>query len=149
MAVDMWLASADVVEVTKTLIAKFHPHLAIVEDEIAILFREKASKAGGKVVLGKSKKAPSLISLLGNKNFKFILEVAADEWAGLNGKQQTALLDHLLCYCWGEEDSKTGDMKWSVRTPDLCFFKEEWKRHGNWRPSEEEEELDDLIFDTK
>ena len=153
MAVDIWIASKDVYDVAKALIAKYHTHLAVIEDEIAIVFREKASKSGGRVVLGKSKKAPNIISVLGSKSYKFVLELAADEWQSLNGKQQTALLDHLLCYCGGEEDEKTGGMKWLLRSPELSFFEDELSRHGNWRPSEKTEEeqtaLDELIFNTE
>lgn len=151
MAVDIWLASKDVNDVVTTLISKFHPDLALVDEEIAVLFRERASKSGGRVVLGKAKKAPNVLSVLGDKEYKFILEVAADEWQTLDGKQQTALLDHLLCHCKVEEDEKSGDIKYSLKTPDLFFFSEELERHGNWRPSEqtdeEKEEVENLLFD--
>tara|TARA_B110000503_G_C6750074_1_gene251214 strand:+ start:27 stop:488 length:462 start_codon:yes stop_codon:yes gene_type:complete len=151
MAVDIWIASKDVTDVITTLIANFHPDLALISDEIAVLFREKASKSGGRVVLGKTKKAPSLLSLLGGKEYRFILELAADEWKTLDGKQQTALLDHLLCQCSVEEDEKSGDIKYTIKSPDLFFFSAELERHGNWRPNddltdEEKQEQEDLLF---
>ena len=74
MAVDIWIASKDVSDVVTTLIANYHPDLALVSDEIAVLFREKASKSGGRVVLGKTKKAPNLLSILGGKEYRFIIE---------------------------------------------------------------------------
>lgn len=152
MAVDIWIASKDVSDVVTTLIANYHPDLALVSDEIAVLFREKASKSGGRVVLGKTKKAPNLLSILGGKEYRFIIELAADEWQNLDGKQQTALLDHLLCQCGVEEDEKSGDIKYTIKSPDLFFFSEELERHGNWRPSEmtaeEKQEQEDLLFES-
>lgn len=153
MAVDIWIASSDVSDVVTKLIANYHPDLALVSDEIAILFREKASKSGGRVVLGKTKKAPNLLSVLGDKDYKFILELAADEWMTLSGEQQTALLDHLLCHCGVEEDANSGDIKYTIKSPDLNFFSAELERHGNWRPNdemtdEEKQEQQDLLFES-
>jgi hypothetical protein len=70
---DMWEAGADVWSVVQDLISKFHPNLALVDKEIAIIFYEKASKSGGQVVLGKSRKASSLFKVLGKGEYKFIL----------------------------------------------------------------------------
>lgn len=153
MATDIWIASSDVQDVMKKLIANYHPDLALVVDEIAVLFREKASKSGGRVILGKTKKAPNLLSILGDKDYRFILELAADEWQNLDGTQQTALLDHLLCHCGVEEDAKTGDIKYTIKSPDLNFFSAELERHGNWRPNEdttdeEKQEQEDLLFES-
>lgn len=152
MAVDIWIASSDVQDVVSKLIATHHPDLALVSDDIAILFREKASKSGGNVILGKTKKAPNLLSVLGNKDYKFILELAADKWMDLTGEQQTALLDHLLCHCGVEEDPKSGDIKYTIKSPDLYFFSQELERHGNWRPNadttdDQKQEQEDLLFD--
>ena len=117
------------------LIANYHPQLVLVEDEIAVLFREKASKAGGQVVLGKSKKAPSIIGVLGDIEYKFIIELAADEWSGLTNAQQTALLDHHLCACSVEENPTTGTMSCFISPPDVVAYRGEIERHGMWRDS--------------
>ena len=142
MATDFWKAGKDVMDQMETLLGH-HPDLALVEDEIAIIFREKAAKKGGKVVLGSSKKAPSLLGVLGDTEYKFILELAADEWQGLTNKQQLALLDHLLCGCGVEENPTTGTMKCFIRTPDVAFFWDELDHHGDWRPRPENEERGD------
>ena len=52
MAVEMWKAGKDVYDVMTKLVTDYHPDLVMVLDEIAIIFREKASKAGGRVILG-------------------------------------------------------------------------------------------------
>ena len=132
MATEYWKAGKDVMTQMETLLG-YHPDLALVEDEIAVVFREKAAKKGGKVVLGTSKKAPAMIGVLGDTEYKFILEIAADEWQGLNTKQQLALLDHLLCGCGVEENANTGTMKTFIRTPDVAFYWDELDRHGDWR----------------
>ena len=43
-----------------------------------------------------------------------------------------ALVDHLLERCTGEEDEKTGDMKWSIREPEVQEFATILRRHGAW-----------------
>ena len=136
MAVEMWKAGKDVYDVMTKLITDYHPDLVMVVDEIAIIFREKASKAGGHVILGKSKKAPSIVGLLGDTEYKFIIELAADEWSGLTGAQKTALLDHHLCACRTEENPQTGDLKCFMAPPDVTYYFDEVDRHGDWRPRE-------------
>ena len=62
---DTWEAGKDEYAIMQDLISKNHPHLALVDKEIAIIFREKASKSGGQVVLGKSRKAGNIFKVLG------------------------------------------------------------------------------------
>ncbi|MCX6602493.1 MAG: hypothetical protein NTV52_02735, partial [Acidobacteria bacterium] len=47
--------------------------------------------------------------------------------------------DHLLCACKVEEDEKTGDLKFSIATPEVSFFWDELKRHGDWRTRPQQE----------
>ena len=144
MAMDTWEAGADVWTIAQDLISKYHPNLALVDKEIAIIFREKASKSGGQPCLGKARKASPLFKLLGKSEYKFILELAGDEWKSLADTQRVALLDHLLCHCKVEEDEKTGDIKCSIIRPTVSFFVEELKRHGDWRTRPEEEQANPL-----
>jgi len=132
MATEYWKAGEDVMTMMTSLLGH-HPDLALVEDEIAVVFREKAAKKGGKIVLGSSKKAPAMIGVLGDTEYKFILEIAADEWQSLTNKQQLALVDHLLCGCGVEENPTTGTMKCFLRSPDVAFYWDELDRHGDWR----------------
>lgn len=131
---EVWFADDEIKNTIKELIANYHPDLVVVEDLIALLMRDKASKSGETVRLGGTKKAPSVMNLLGTKDWQFIIEIADDEWKSLNNKQKVALLDHLLCSLRVELDETTGGVKkTSIQPPDVAFFKEEVERHGFWR----------------
>lgn len=144
---DKWQGGSDIQAKVKSLIGSAHPHLIDISDEIVVIFKEKASMKGKLPILGKTSKAPAILSVLGSKDWKFILEIPHDEWEGLAADQQEALLDHLLCYISGEEDEKSGEMKYSLTSPDISYFSEEVARRGHWRPNflgaPEEENTDD------
>ncbi|MDB4278181.1 putative metallopeptidase [Deltaproteobacteria bacterium] len=140
MAQQVWKAESSIVDMAMNLIGQYHPDLALVSDEIAIIFREKAGKAGGEVVLGKSRKASPLFGVLGETDYKFIIELAGDEWEGLTSKQKLALLDHHLCACRTEEDPKTGDLKCFIAPPDVAMYFDEMDRYGDWRPRPDDDE---------
>jgi hypothetical protein len=130
------MAEDEIMNTVKELIANHHPDLVMVEDEIAVLMREKGSKTadGERVILGKSKKAPAIMSILGTKDWKFIIELAQDEWHSLNNKQRIALLDHHLCACRVDLDESTqGVKKCYIQQPDVVFYRDEVERHGFWR----------------
>lgn len=139
---NLYRADNAVVDIMKELIGQYHPDLAPINQEIAVIFREKAAKRGGQVILGKSQKAPPLIGVLGDTEYKFILEIAADEWQGLSKSQRVALLDHLLCSCRALEDEEKGDIKYFIAPPDVSFFYDELDRNGDWRPRPTEEDGD-------
>jgi hypothetical protein len=154
MATDFWKANKEIQQQMRDLIGQYHPDLALVSDEIIVVFRDKASKSGGKVVLGNSKKVAPLANALGNTDYKFVLELAADQWEDeLTSKQREALLDHLLTACRCEEDPKSGDVKCTVAKPDIMAFRENIERYGMWFPKEDEEEPPpapiEQIFDTE
>jgi hypothetical protein len=132
---DVWKADDEVINTMKDLIAKFHPHLAVCDDEIAVLFKEKASEVGDVVIAGKSAKAPALIAVLGEIKYKFVITLAADVWQDLDSKEKVALLDHHLCACRAVENPQTGESKFSLAPPDVAFYKGEIERHGLWRTS--------------
>jgi len=129
-----WLAGDDVMNTMRDLVAKYHPHLAGCVDEIAVIFKEKASEVGDVVIAGNTSKASPLFSILAETPWKFVITLAGDAWAELNDKQKLALLDHHLCACGGKED-KAGNMSYYVARPDVAFFREEVERHGVWRTS--------------
>lgn len=138
---DYWKASDDIFNMMRELVGANHPDLANAVDDIAIVFREKASKSGGRAVLGTSRKVAPLAKALSDKPYKFVLEIGADVWEhGLTAKQREALLDHLLCACRGEEDPKTGEYKYSIAKPDLSAFRDNVERYGMWFPSDDETE---------
>lgn len=129
----IYKADSDIVDMVKDLVGKHHPDLALVVDEIAVVMREKAGQRGGKAILGKSSKASPLFGVLGDTDYKFILEIGGDAWLELTTRQQNALLDHLLCSCRAEEDDK-GNLKYSIAPPDVNFYWDELDRWGDWRP---------------
>lgn len=134
----IYKADSDIVDMVKDLVGKYHPDLALVVDEIAVVMREKAGQRGGKAILGKSSKASPLFGVLGDTDYKFILEIGGDAWLELTTRQQNALLDHLLCSCRAEEDDK-GTLKYSIAPPDVNFYWDELDRWGDWRPRPEGE----------
>jgi hypothetical protein len=151
---DMWLANEDTHNMMRDVIGQNHPDLAILLgvkrelDEIQIVFREKAGKSGGRVVLGVAKKVPAIVNALAVTNYKFVLELAADQWeTELDSKQRRALLDHLLCSCRTEEDPESGEMKCSLVKPDLSVFKENIERYGVWFPKDEGSESEDEVIE--
>lgn len=137
---DVWKADADIVALVQKLIANYHPALALVDKNIAIIMKAKAAKSGAQKVLGVARKSPPILDVLGDGEYEFILELAADEWQTLTNNQREALLDHLLCSCKCEEEEGTGEVKCSIAKPDVSFFYDELKRHGDWRPRPQEEE---------
>lgn len=132
---DVWKADDSVMNTMRQLIANYHPHLATCDKEMAIIFKEKSSMVGTAVVAGKTKKAPAILGVLGDINYKFIIELGADTWQTYTDTQRVALLDHHLCACKVEEDPKTGKFKFYAAIPDVGFFKDELTRHGLWRTS--------------
>lgn len=61
------------------------------------------------------------------------MEVALDQWNELDAHRRTALVDHLLECCFGEEDEEDGGaMKWKVRDPDVKEFRTILQRYGAW-----------------
>jgi Putative phage metallopeptidase len=130
---DLHEASEQTYDLMRGLIAKYHPDLASVDKEIAIITRPKAGKSGGQVILGKTRKAPGILGVLGTVDYKFIIELAQDEWNNLTDKQREALMDHHLCACNVDIDEDSGEIKCSLNSPDFVGFRGELERHGIWR----------------
>jgi len=140
MATQIWKAEESIVDTMKELIKAHHPDLFLLQDEIALVFREKAGKSGGEIVLGKSRRASPMFGVLGDVNYKFIIELAADEWENLTSKQQKALLDHHLCACRCDEDPSSGELKCYLAPADVEMYFDEFDRWGDWRPRPSEDD---------
>lgn len=110
------------------LIANFHPELATAR--FRFIFVDQASSKGGIDVLGKTRKISGSLEYL--LELDFLIEIAEDKWADLSQEQRKALIDHLLERCTGEEDEKTGEMKWKIREPDVQEFATILRRYGAW-----------------
>lgn len=137
---EIWKAGTEVMKMVQDLIAKFHPHLVLIEEDIGVVFREKATEKAGLVIPGATKKAPSILPVLTDKKFtyKFIIEIGANAWNEFSEKQKMALLDHHLCAMKVEEDPNSGEIKCVLRPPDFVGYKEEIERWGMWRPMDDD-----------
>lgn len=129
-------------EIASKLIPKHHTHLG--SANIIYLCRSKASAPGGQKSPGAVKKASPIEKHVSRAYFQdgqeadFIVMVALDVWNDLAPNQRTALVDHLLTQCGGEEDPKTGEMKFRKRAPQVQEFPEVAERHGRWNTGLEE-----------
>lgn len=137
---EIWKAGTEVMAMVKKLVAQYHPHLALIEEDIGVVFREKATEKAGLVIAGATKKAPPILPILTDKKFtyKFIIELGANAWNELDERQKMALLDHHLCAMKVEEDANTGEIKCVLRPPDFVGYKEEVERWGMWRPMDDD-----------
>lgn len=141
---EYWKASEDVHKTVTELIGQYHPDLALISEEIVVVFREKARKSGGQIVYGTARRSSPVTNALSGEDTKFILEVGADRWENdLTSRQREALLDSLLCACRAEDDGKNPDLKLSIARPDRAVFLENVERYGMWFPKPESEEEGD------
>jgi len=122
-------SEAEVVEsLAEGLIPNYHPHLA--NARMMYVFIDKASKKGGKELYGKAQKVSGVWEWAVDRDF--LITIPADKWGELQEAQKTALVDSLLERCGGEEDEKSGEMKWVIREPDVQEFSCILERHGAW-----------------
>lgn len=136
---DYWKAGDEVMGIVKKLIANYHPHLALIEQDIAVVFKDKATTKCDVTIPGNTKKAPALMQVLTDKkyDYKFIIEIGADVWNQFSNTERVAFLDHHLCAMKVEEDQE-GALKCSIRPPDHVMYNPELERHGVWRPMDDE-----------
>ena len=118
----------EVANIANDLISTYHPELATAK--FRFILKEKASKKGGRPVMGSVKKMSDLMVYLIEADF--LMEVPLEIWNSLDHTKRTALVDHLLERCTGEEDEETGEMKWKVREPDVHEFNSILRRYGAW-----------------
>ena len=152
MASDLWKAGDEVYKTMQTLIANNLnlSVLASVDDEILIVFKEKASKSGEHVIAGKTSKATPLLGVVDEKDWKFVITLAGDEWLAMGDSEKEALLFHHLCACGVEKNPDNGNQKCFVKLPDVSFYREEVEKYGFWRTSgvTPEPNLIDELFGT-
>jgi len=118
----------EVEKIASRLIANYHPELA--SARFRFLFKDKASKKGGRPVMGTiNKMSDKMLYLI---EVDFLMEVPLEIWQGLDNTKRSALVDHLLERCTGEESEESGEMKWSVREPDVHEFNSILRRYGAW-----------------
>ena len=117
-------------EIASRILPSAHPHLATAR--ILYIFRDKAAKEGNKPLAGEVSKVSGVNEYLLKADF--LMVIAQDLWNEMDGNRRDALVDHLLTYCYGEEDEKDpgAPMKWRIRRPDVKEFTEVLNRRGKW-----------------
>lgn len=134
MAVTFEDADPAVGAIARELIVKHHEHLA--GEDVRYVFRSEHAKDAGKAVLGKARKISGLNAFLTtgeDDSDYFVIELAADIWAGLGAKERRALLDHELSHCRIKYAGDTGEPTLYIAPHDLEEFNDVVERHGLWR----------------
>lgn len=122
-------SQAETVErIANGLIPNYHPELA--GARVLYVFVDKAGMKNGRELWGKAQKVGGLWEWAVEKDF--VVQVAQDKWNELDENQRTALVDHLLECCTGEENEDDGSMKWKIREPEVQEFASILKRYGVW-----------------
>lgn len=122
-------SDAETVEqIANGLIPNHHPELGTAR--IQYVHVSKAGSKNGRELWGKARKVSGLWEWALEKDF--VIEVALDKWNEMDASQRTALVDHLLECCTGDEDEESGDMKWKIRDPEVQEFATVLERHGVW-----------------
>lgn len=129
---DPYIASDDVYDLMRDLVANHHPDLASCVDEIAILFKEKASMQGGNPVVSTVSKASPVLRVLGAKEYRFVITIAGDCWNAYSPQEREAEMAHCLLAC-RVEDADDGGYTYSLARPDVSYFYDELARYGAWR----------------
>lgn len=126
MAVKWLDVDNDVVELCQELVRLHHPDL--LECSIGLIFRSEAPRSGNKQTWGAARKVSAQEYHFTKTDF--VIWLAHDVWYGvLTETQQRALLDHELCHCEFNVDSRTA----KTRGHDLEEFACIVERYGIWR----------------
>jgi hypothetical protein len=111
-------------------------HAELIEAKIKYYYVSEHTVKGGRAICGKARKLSGAAQFLAG-GYNFAIEVALDLWNAMPDTQRRATIDHLLEYCTGEEDEESGEMKYTMREPDVKEFSTILRRHGAYN--------DDLI----
>lgn len=133
MAAAFYGAREDMIDITKEIIDAYHPHLE--EASIGLYCRDEAQVSKGRVIFGKTRKVTDEQRVFMQIEYDFLICIGEDWWLRLDSKQRRALIDHLLCYCYIDEEQNA-----SLNHPDVVEFNNILRRHGLWWPFAEETE---------
>lgn len=134
-----WRPAPEVAAIAADLIPKYHPSLLTEGVTIRYVFRRKATKSAGRVILGTARKVGGIPALLAEhepdehylkRAGLFVIEIAEDEWDALDGDQRVALVDHELTHCWVNDE---GPLKLEIVGHDVEEFAQIVERHGLWK----------------
>ena len=128
----------DAERIASPLIERHHRHL--LGARVLFLFTNKQRTKGEKVVLGTAQKMAPLQKYLSSaldpdtgmpsvdEGYDFLILLDSNEWATLNAKQRTALVDHELMHCWVDAEGA-----FKLRAHDVEEFADIIARHGLWK----------------
>ena len=124
----------EVIKMAKNLVEAHHPYLE--GATINIVYKEKAARSGGRLIVGKSSKvSPKVNATLASLDkgpIHFIIVLAADVWETFRLSEQIALLDHQLTHCYMIDGAP------KLRAHDIEEFFSIVERHGAWQHSIQE-----------
>lgn len=130
-----WKAEDEIVELANRIMASYNP--MAVHANVCYMFRSKCSKRGGKVVLGRTRKESDKNKLL--HGYDYIIEIGADAWQELDGRQREALLMHEILHIDAVEDEEAaGGVAFSTNQHDTEEFRRVIEVYGLWTPDLEE-----------
>lgn len=136
----MFRSAPEVEKIGTDLIRTEFDHKDLADVRVEYVFRDKAQKSAGRIVLGTARKIGGLsaflaahgdASHLGDPEPFFVIVIALDTWEVLDAKQRRALIDHELMHCKVTED-EGGGAKLATRGHDLEEFASIVERHGLW-----------------
>jgi hypothetical protein len=113
--------------IAKRLMKAVHPDLCHVN--IKFICRNIARKRNKKAVPGSVYKVNPMFVFL--TEHQYIIEVALEVWNEFDPKQREALIDHLMTRIHVETDD-AGEIKTSLRSPQVQEFPEIVERHQAW-----------------
>lgn len=141
-----YTTAPEVEKIARKLISTVERHQPLDEVRIDFIFIYEAPVSKGRVVLGRARKIGGLSAYLaearpvGEPNLDgfterqpfFVVEISFDTWQGLSDAQRVALVDHELCHCRIDYDTKTDEPKLSTVGHDVEEFACVVERHGLW-----------------
>ena len=123
----LWTANMELRPVAAPLIAENHKHLMGLT--IEYLFFSGDKKSGGRLVLGKAKRAGDELCELAGHHIDFVITVSSDWWKTASDSERTALMDHELSHC--SMDIETGQPM--IVGHDVEEFSSVIRRNGIWK----------------
>jgi hypothetical protein len=127
---DIFKADNDVVEMANEVIKQYRPELLTAD--IVYIFKEKAKKRGGKIVIATASKVSDKQNIIhsheGKPSYEFMIEIGADAWLSLSPDQKRAVLHHELRHCGYKE--KDEEMIPIIIPHDLEEFSDVVEAHG-------------------
>lgn len=131
MAVEWMKAPQPVIDITKRIISRYHPHLLTAR--IAVIMRSEAPVSNGRVTYGKAKKVSAELQI--HMPYDFIIWLAKDTYLTLSATQKEALIDHELSHLYWDEEVA------SLKSHDVEEFTHIIERYGFWWPSSDKFEM--------